>query len=954
MALATITIPGDGVTTLLPVNFALGVLAADTVTVRVGNETTDRPYTWNSYPTLIQVSGAPAAVGQNYVVRRRTPRTTRVVNWLAGAPITEANMDNAQLQALHLIHEALDAADGSGGGGSDLPPLTGNAGKVLAVNSTGTGLEWVTQSGGGGGGGIPDAPNNSVPYVRRNLAWAAATTYLTPINPASPSTTAWVRKANSWVDLTPEVQAIVGSIGVSIAAFGSRSAAEGATIPGSIPVIAVVHSNQALFYRRFTGSAQDQDNSALKSNGGTVFWNPAGDFSPLHWGAAGDGVTNDRLQVMTMFRFMFGTPTSNGNQVNAFMNQRPLVIHGHNRVYATAAPINLGNRGNGASAELNKTGMVYRLRIHELSLKAIAGDWDFDYDTNMPRALLHLAWNFGIDADDTLSGMYDVYLDHLRLDCNWLSGGVYLQNTYQTTFSNLRIQHLGIDKIGVDTSVGLKTANPDGLQTLNGALTFLQPNIEGRVGEVYPDFPAGRTIETMGTTAMRIRTNDFRIDGVIASGCTTALDLYGRAGQIYNMHPWSREVRIRPTAHNLMFCNSYLDYTKFIIESWGHKFIAMHWILPNSPTGTDRGVELRATAAATDGDGLMFTGCTFANDLDIRYTTEGVGTWVGDKARKVIIKDCWYGAGSTIAQIERFKNMHGITVSSGAHWFRTGDANIGEVRMVGDTLYVGKDRLVDGGASVQLQSKLGDQTTAGMYSYTGGGMGILNSFAGGFIELGVLNITPAAFFISGTTGAVNISRTLNIDNALSTAQNALTAQNGDIRAVLGGLAVFNRTTQALTDTTTGGWRFTGQNGVVCNASATAATSALLNMIRQEAGFLIRGSVGATTVNTQGLYINASGNFALTSSSDERLKMNFEVPDASIIDQFGVYSFEWKDRPGTKYIGVKAQELLRTIPEAVIGSEEEGYGVAYTELIPLMLATIKDLRKRVAELEERIK
>lgn len=47
-----------------------------------------------------------------------------------------------------------------------LPDISGNSGKVLAVNSGATGLEWVTQSGGGGGGasalnGLSDATISS-------------------------------------------------------------------------------------------------------------------------------------------------------------------------------------------------------------------------------------------------------------------------------------------------------------------------------------------------------------------------------------------------------------------------------------------------------------------------------------------------------------------------------------------------------------------------------------------------------------------------------------------------------------------------------------------------------------------------------------------------------------------------------------------------------------------------
>lgn len=46
----------------------------------------------------------------------------------------------------------------SGGGGASLPDMTGNAGKVLAVNTGETAAEWVAQSGGGGGRWPPFQP----------------------------------------------------------------------------------------------------------------------------------------------------------------------------------------------------------------------------------------------------------------------------------------------------------------------------------------------------------------------------------------------------------------------------------------------------------------------------------------------------------------------------------------------------------------------------------------------------------------------------------------------------------------------------------------------------------------------------------------------------------------------------------------------------------------------------
>lgn len=587
------------------------------------------------------------------------------------------------------------------------------------------GLETGVGSG-SGSGGIPEAPLDGYQYGRQSAAW-------TRITGSSGGG---------------------GGVGAgSFIAFPSRAAAEAATIASDISHISLVHSGQVLHYRRYTPVGSEGDWMALKSNGGTVNWAPASDVSFLHWGAAGDGYTNDRIAIQNCLRFFFGTPATNGQMPTAFDNQRPFQIIGHNRVYAIAAPIIMGNLGTDVD-----TGMVYNLRLSTMRFKAIDGDWQHPLLANVPlRYMLMAGWNFQNDYSDAYSGIYDVMLDHVSFDMNFKAGGRWICNTYQWVEHECRWQHPGENQVVLDTSI--RTANqgtrPFGYNTGNGAHTIIRPNIEGRVGESGEEYPSGEDITTMGTIGIRVHTNDCRIDGAIVSGVTSAMHLLGGAIQLNNIHPWSREVIIGPYANNIMITGAYLDYTKFILESFSHMFVGCHWIIPGA-IGLDRGVELRASKPNETGAGLLFSGCTFGGEsLDIRYTTTGEGSWVGEKNRMVTIKSCKYLEGHTIAQIERFENKHGFTPASGAHWFRTGDASIGEIRLVGDTLYVGKDRTVAGPASVQLQGMAGDQPGAGLYAYTLGGLGLTNFTEGGFIDIGTFN-TPSALFISGTTGNVVI------------------------------------------------------------------------------------------------------------------------------------------------------------------------------------------------------
>ncbi len=1023
MAYSRITIPGDGTTRLLTINFPLGVMQDEVVTVRVTGESVDRSFTWQGSNQIL-VAAPAAGIGQNYVIQRRTPRTSVMVEWMDGEGITDTTLTVDQMQALHLIHEVLDAIgdDGSGGGGAVTDaPLDGKYYVRRSGMWTENNVAAVAGLTAALAGKADTAHTHTIANVtglQTALDGKAPTSHTHTIANVTGLQSALDGKAPTshthTISQVTGLQAALDNAG-TVSAFSSRANAIAATIPANVQVLAVVHSGQVLFYRRFTGSAQDQGFSALKTNGNTVYWTPAHTTSPLHWGAEGDGTTNDRPAFMDMLRFLYGTPASNGAMPAAFSAQRPFVIDGHNRNYALAAPIIMGNIGTAVD-----TGMVYNLRIRDMRLKAIAGDWDSQMVTNVPKAMIIAGWNFAADYSDQYSGIYDVMLDHVTFDMNFLTGATWVCNTYEFTMHECRYQHPGVGKVVCDTSVSLAAqgTRPFGYNTGNGAYTIIRPNIEGLVGESGLSYPGGNTIATMGTIGIRIYTNDFRVDGPIISGVSTSMDIYGRAGQIYNLHPWSRELRLRPSAHNVMFCNGYLDYTKFILESFSHMFVGMHWILP-ADTGSDRGVELRATAPNTTGEGLMFVGCTFASEsLGIKYTTDGSGTWVGSKERKVTIKSCKYGNGHAIEDIERFEDKHGFTVSNNAHWFRTGNSADGEIRLVGNVLHIGKDRSADGLARINLQSELGDQPTAYIMKETdvngnlhirNEGTGLLGLEAGanmslnlqtdgfamwrgqalrvgygravaGPAELTLSNATglgtPSAAFRSFAGAGVEIAAQMTggwFRVNVPAQENALTVNaagntelignlsvsgtataTGEIRSTTAAVSTGSKSVIAVTDTVLG-VRLTAAGTI----AAYVSNSSALNIARSNAGAVAQFGNNGTKVGD--ITVNASTT-TYNTSSDARLKTDFREIDPGIIDRIRVYDYAWISNPDSRSHGVKAQELEGLVPDAVSknqkpeeewinGEVDYSWGVDYSKLVPLLVATIKDLRKRIGVLED---
>lgn len=108
-----------------------------------------------------------------------------------------------------------------------------------------------------------------------------------------------------------------------------------------------------------------------------------------------------------------------------------------------------------------------------------------------------------------------------------------------------------------------------------------------------------------------------------------------------------------------------------------------------------------------------------------------------------------------------------------------------------------------------------------------------------------------------------------------------------------------------------------------------------------------------TANTNGVYL-ANGGIAWISNSDEKLKTDLiNIEDAankvsSLRSVIGRYK---TDKEGTKRPFLIAQDVLKVLPEAVNKNEKTGdLGVSYTEVIPLLVAAIKEQQAQIDELK----
>ena len=58
-------------------------------------------------------------------------------------------------------------------------------------------------------------------------------------------------------------------------------------------------------------------------------------------------------------------------------------------------------------------------------------------------------------------------------------------------------------------------------------------------------------------------------------------------------------------------------------------------------------------------------------------------------------------------------------------------------------------------------------------------------------------------------------------------------------------------------------------------------------------------------------------------------------------------------PNTRQTGVIAQEVLEILPEAVTGTEEGHYSVAYGNMVGLLIESIKELKGEVDDLKKQL-
>ena len=234
------------------------------------------------------------------------------------------------------------------------------------------------------------------------------------------------------------------------------------------------------------------------------------------------------------------------------------------------------------------------------------------------------------------------------------------------------------------------------------------------------------------------------------------------------------------------------------------------------------------------------------------------------------------------------------------------------------------------------------------YNSTGsGGGGAVNITGGGGNTLasagvpGAVNITAGSPMTAGQAGAgVNISATGG--NGTSGAN----ANGGNIVIKSGPGTSSGGNSGSVTIAAPGDSGGT-RPSVIINVGGTGNGTYIAKFV--ENGL----SVGTASNPAAAGSILAAGDIA--AFSDERLKTNITKIDDALnkVQQLNGYTFDRIDIEGSRQTGVIAQEVLKVLPEAVFGTEDSTYSVAYGNMIGLMIEAIKELNAKVEDLQNQL-
>lgn len=126
-----------------------------------------------------------------------------------------------------------------------------------------------------------------------------------------------------------------------------------------------------------------------------------------------------------------------------------------------------------------------------------------------------------------------------------------------------------------------------------------------------------------------------------------------------------------------------------------------------------------------------------------------------------------------------------------------------------------------------------------------------------------------------------------------------------------------------------------------------------NLLLDNNEIMARNGSSASTLYLQHEGGNVHVNGALVHSSDARMKESVEPLEAGLDEVLRLrpVSYEWIGRDDGRRVGLVAQDVREVIEDVVHEGDEGTLGIAYSDLVPLLIRAIQDQQAEIDELRD---
>jgi hypothetical protein len=339
-------------------------------------------------------------------------------------------------------------------------------------------------------------------------------------------------------------------------------------------------------------------------------------------------------------------------------------------------------------------------------------------------------------------------------------------------------------------------------------------------------------------------------------------------------------------------------------------------------------------------DNITIEGVVRAEQLNVTSSENVLATFIStDAAAKIVLKDV-NGEGARLSYVGTDDTVGLGQSNSHNHMAIHIDNN--ERVAIGSNHTI-PNAVLDVSGSMIVSGTLESTTitaTSASFGRVVGSIGATNGVVSGSSQIDADQTTgwvadvrkqiDAAGLFSGSS-QVNANTITNFDSNVVDKLNELEVQSGSM------------STETLQSVTNNGATSSVQVTITNSTDSTSKTNG---------AFVVSGGVGIN--NT----LNVGGDVIAFASSDRRLKDNIKPIEGALdkVSKISGNTFDWNEEKQNTYkgrdYGVVAQEIKEVMPE-LVDTRDNGYlAVKYDKIVPLLIESIKELKKEIEELKSK--